>query len=142
LPIYFHSESPITFNLGAKRKHKAWLKNLIEASDFSLGDINVVFCNDDYLLEVNREHLKHDYYTDIITFDYCEDGIVSGDLFISVDRVKDNAAQMDAPWLDELRRVMVHGVLHLTGLGDKSPKQKKEMRAAENDALKKLSAIL
>jgi len=102
----------------------------------------LVFCSDDYLLELNKKHLQHDYYTDIITFDYSDEDVISGDLYISLDRVKDNAAGLEIDWLTELRRVMVHGVLHLLGYGDKSPKQKKEMRSAEDAALKKLSAIL
>jgi len=142
LPIYFHTESPLKFNLKAKRKHKAWLQSIVEDADYSLGEINIVFCDDDYLLKINREHLNHDYYTDIITFDYCEEEVVSGDLFISLDRVKDNADQLELDWKQELRRVMVHGVLHLLGQSDKSSKQEKKMRAAEDAALKKLSAIL
>jgi len=107
-----------------------------------MGDVSIVFCDDEYLLAMNREHLQHDYYTDIITFDYCDDDLLSGDLFISLDRVKDNAAKLEIDWLIELRRVMVHGVLHLIGYSDKSSKKKKEMRSAEDAALKKLSAIL
>lgn len=142
MPVFFHTEAPLTFTLKSKRKHKAWLKSIIENADYTLGDINVVFCTDAYLLEINQTHLDHDYYTDIITFDYCEASVVSGDLYISLDRVKENASQLDVDWKTELRRVMVHGVLHLIGFSDKSPKKKKEMRAAEDAALKELSAIL
>ncbi len=96
------------------------------------GDINVVFCSDDYLLEINKVHLDHDYYTDIITFDYCEGPVVSGDLFISVDRVTDNASDLNVSFLEELARVIAHGALHLCGYGDKSQSESAVMRQKED----------
>lgn len=96
------------------------------------GDITVVFCSDDYLLEVNRTYLDHDYYTDIITFDYSDLGILSGDLFISLDRVKENAQDFSDSFENELKRVVFHGVLHLCGYKDKSEEDKKIMRIKEN----------
>lgn len=96
------------------------------------GDITVVFCSDDYLLEVNRTYLDHDYYTDIITFDYSDLGILSGDLFISIDRVKENAQDFSDSFENELKRVVFHGVLHLCGYKDKSEEDEKIMRIKEN----------
>jgi rRNA maturation RNase YbeY len=102
------------------------------------GDITVVFCSDPYILEVNKQYLNHDYYTDIITFDYCEGDVVSGDLIVSIDTVTSNADLYKSMFSDELFRVVLHGVLHLCGLGDKSDEEFLEMRAAENHFLSSL----
>ena len=115
---------------------RSWLSDVILQMDKELGEISIVLCSDDYLLEVNKQYLDHDYYTDIITFDYTEGNIVGGDLIISYDRVKENAQLESVLIQHELRRVMVHGVLHLLGLNDKSVKDSKSMRLAENSALK------
>ncbi len=109
-----------------------WLTDVIKSEEKVCGDVAIVFCADDYLLEMNRQFLDHDYYTDIITFDYCEENIVSGDLFISIDRVKDNAQVLGEPYESELKRVCVHGVLHLCGYKDKTLKDEKKMRELEN----------
>lgn len=114
----------------------SWLSDLCVAEDKVLGEISVVFCSDEYLLQVNREHLDHDYYTDIITFDYSEGEIVSGDLFISVDRVRDNAEEFKEMFHVELNRVVAHGVLHLIGYGDKTPDEEIVMREKEDMALR------
>ena len=103
------------------------------------GDIAVVFCSDPYILEVNKQYLNHDYFTDIITFDYCEGDVVSGDLIVSVDTVTSNAELYKSTYSDELFRVVLHGVLHLCGLGDKSDGEVLEMRAAENQFLSSLN---
>ena len=100
-----------------------------------LGDVTIIFCSDDYLLEVNRQHLEHDYYTDIITFDYSDLPIVSGDLFISVDRVKENASDFNVSFEHELHRVIIHGFLHLCGYFDKTNEDQILMRSKENQAL-------
>jgi rRNA maturation RNase YbeY len=100
-----------------------------------LGDVTIIFCSDDYLLEVNREHLEHDYYTDIITFDYSDYSTVSGDLFISVDRVKENASDFNVSFEHELHRVIIHGFLHLCGYFDKTNEDQILMRSKENQAL-------
>lgn len=113
----------------------AWFTQVCEIEGKTLGDVNVIFCSDDYLLEMNREHLEHDYYTDIITFDYTEEGVVSGDLFISVDRVADNASGLSVSFLDELNRVCVHGLLHLCGYKDKSEADELLMRSKEDEML-------
>jgi probable rRNA maturation factor len=113
----------------------SWLSEVCEIENRLLGDVSLIFCSDEYLLEMNKEHLDHDYYTDIITFDYSEGSVVSGDLFISVDRVRDNAKSLSEMFHVELNRVVVHGVLHLIGFGDKSESEKSEMRSKEDFAL-------
>ena len=115
---------------------KKWLSAIILSGGKKMGDISIILCSDDYLLDVNNKYLDHNYYTDIITFDYTEKDVVGGDLFISYDRVKENAKQEGVLIQQELRRVMVHGVLHLLGLKDKTKKEAKTMRAAEDVALK------
>ena len=100
-----------------------------------VGEIAYIFCNDEKILEVNREYLQHDYYTDIITFDYTEGDVISGDLFISLDTVRTNAEQVGAAYDEELHRVIIHGILHLCGINDKGPGEREIMEAAENRAL-------
>jgi rRNA maturation RNase YbeY len=112
-----------------------WYLQVASQETKELGDVTLIFCSDDYLLEVNREHLDHDYYTDIITFDYSDFPIVSGDLFISVDRVKENAEDFKVSFDHELHRVIIHGFLHLCGYFDKSEEDELLMRSKENQAL-------
>lgn len=112
-----------------------WLEKVSSLEGFNLGDVTLIFCSDDYLLEMNRKHLDHDYYTDIITFDYSEENVIAGDLFISVDRVKDNANTQREMFHVELLRVVVHGVLHLMGYKDKSEEEEVLMRKKEDWAL-------
>ncbi len=123
------------FKLKSRNLIKQWIKRVIELRGQRLGNISYIFCDDEYLLDINRQYLQHDYYTDIITFDYTENGVVSGDLFISCDRVKDNASQMGVEEKEELQRVIIHGVLHLLGQKDKSDKEAKQMRKAEEESL-------
>jgi rRNA maturation RNase YbeY len=111
------------------------LSNVVKTELKELGDISIIFVSDQYLLEMNQKYLNHDYFTDIITFDYCEHNIISGDLFISVDRVKENADSFNVDELTEIHRVMIHGVLHLCGYGDKSAKEEKIMRSKEDFSL-------
>ena len=113
----------------------SWISKVVESENKMLGEITYVFCSDEYLLEMNREHLNHDYYTDIITFDYCFENFVSGDLFISIDRVLDNAKEFSLDFKDELDRVCVHGVLHLCGYKDKSEADEVLMRSKEDEKL-------
>lgn len=115
--------------------YEAWLSEVVAVENKKLGDITLIFCSDDYLLKVNQEYLEHDYYTDIITFDYSEDDFLSGDLFISFDRVKENAGINNVSFFNELNRVVVHGVLHLCGYKDKSEEEEKLMREKENEML-------
>jgi rRNA maturation RNase YbeY len=116
---------------------QSWLAEVCTLYNRELQELTFIFCSDDYLLEINKQHLNHDYYTDIITFDYCEGNFVAGDLFISIDRVNDNAASYKQSFKDELHRVCVHGVLHLCGLKDKSDDDSKTMRLAEDEMLKR-----
>lgn len=118
--------------------YEDWLSKVTALEQKEMGDITLIFCSDEYLLNVNREYLDHDYYTDIITFDYTEDNIVSGDLFISLDRVADNAQIHTVDFINELNRVVVHGVLHLCGYKDKSEEDEKLMRSKENQMLQLL----
>lgn len=114
-----------------------WITEVVKSYSKSIGVLSFVFCTDDYLLEMNQKHLNHDYYTDIITFNYNEGDSLSGDLFISYDRITDNAAMLGVSVWDELCRVMIHGVLHLIGFDDKTIEKKKEMREEENRSLLK-----
>lgn len=113
----------------------AWIKAVVESYGKRVGEIAYIFCSDEKILEVNRQYLQHDYYTDIITFDYCEGKRLSGDLFISLDTVRSNAVQFEAPYETELFRVIIHGILHLCGINDKGPGEREIMEAAENKAL-------
>lgn len=127
----------IDFAFKGKSVHSAWLKAVSEEEGRRPGQISVIFCSDPYLLEINRKYLGHDYYTDIITFDYSEGDTISGDLFISVDTVRSNAEYYSADFKDELDRVIVHGVLHLIGYDDHTDEQSAEMRARENHYLER-----
>ncbi len=120
---------------------KRWVKAVLENKGKKLGNLYFILCDDDFLLKINRQFLKHDYYTDIITFDYTEDGIIAGDLFISIDRVRDNATALQVSEHEELMRVMIHGVLHLLGLKDKSDEEAKQMRKAEEECLELLKEM-
>jgi probable rRNA maturation factor len=112
-----------------------WISDVIISEDKKLGDINYIFCDDEYLLQINQEHLQHDYYTDIISFDYTIGNEISGDMFISIERVKDNAVDFNVSFEDELRRVMVHGVLHYCGYNDKTESDELLMRSKEDEKL-------
>ena len=114
-----------------------WLEQVIVEEGLEVGDVNLIFCSDEALLKMNIDFLQHDYYTDIITFDYCEENIVSGDLFISIDRVLDNSVELNTEYDSELKRVCVHGVLHLCGYKDKSDEDEKQMRVKEDFYLEK-----
>lgn len=118
-----------------------WIRSVAAEYGFAIGNINYIFCSDERELEVNRQFLGHDYYTDIITFDYSTPSTLNGDIFISLDTVRSNAEQLQLPFLDELHRILIHGVLHLTGQGDKTPETKIEMTRKEDLALKKLSEL-
>ena len=118
-----------------KRENTAWIRAIAETYGKKVGDVAYIFCNDEKILEVNREYLKHDYYTDIITFDYCQGDTISGDLFISLDTVRSNAEQQGTTYDDELHRVIIHGILHLCGINDKAPGEREIMEEAENKAL-------
>lgn len=118
-----------------KRDNSSWIKAVAASYGKKVGEIAYIFVDDERILDVNRQYLQHDYYTDIITFDYCEEDIISGDLFISLDTVRTNAEQVGATYEQELNRVIIHGILHLCGIDDKGPGEREIMEAAENKAL-------
>ena len=121
-----------------KRKISAWIKQVAEKHNKRVGDISYIFCPDEKILEVNRQYLQHDYYTDIITFDYSDEDIISGDLFISLDTVRTNSEELGVSYESELYRVIIHGILHLCGINDKAPGERAVMEQNENDALELL----
>lgn len=118
-----------------RRANSAWIKAVAASYGKKVGEVAYIFCDDEKILEVNRQYLNHDYYTDIITFDYCTDHIVSGDLFISLDTVRSNAEAFGKTYDEELHRVIIHGILHLCCINDKGPGEREIMEAAENKAL-------
>lgn len=118
-------------------KAAAWLEETANSENKETGDCNIIFCSDDYLLDINKQYLDHHNYTDIVTFDYSEDNTIAGDLFISTDRIAENAKSYDVPFDQELHRVMVHGILHLCGYGDATDEEKKLMRSKEDNYLEK-----
>ena len=120
-----------------ERKVTRWIRSIAADYNFAVGNINYIFCSDDRELEVNRQFLGHDYYTDVITFDYTSGKTLNGDIFISLDTVRSNAEMVGAPFEEELRRIIIHGILHLTGQGDKTPETKAQMTEKEEKALAK-----
>ncbi|WP_420149791.1 rRNA maturation RNase YbeY [Spirosoma sp.] len=133
---FFNEDVP--YKLPHKQATRQWLKQQAEQEGFNVGDLNYIFCSDEYVLQVNRDYLQHDYYTDIITFDQSEEEAkIEGDIFISVDRVADNAAQLGVPAEQEMRRVLAHGLLHLCGYGDKTDEEQNIMRKKEEEWLSK-----
>lgn len=120
------------FSFKEKRLTNRWLKLVAESEVRRLGDVSIIFCSDNYILDVNMKYLQHDYFTDIITFDYCEGNRLNGDLFISVDSVRENASFYGTEFPDELNRVIVHGILHLIGYDDHTEEDIAVMRAKEN----------
>ena len=136
---YFQED--IRFDLKQKMQNNRWLKMVAGSEMRRIGAVNIIFCSDNYILDVNMRYLQHDYFTDIITFDYCEKDILSGDLFISIDSVRENALFYGVPFADELDRVMVHGLLHLIGYDDHTDEQIREMRAKEDYYLQVKAAL-
>ena len=134
--IEFHYE--INFSLKNKMSISKWIDHTIRTENKITGDINYIFCSDDYLLARNIKYLNHDSLTDIITFNYCEGNKINCDIMISIDRVKENSSIFDTSFLEELYRVMIHGILHLVGYDDKTEKEKNIMRKKEEFYLKKL----
>ena len=129
-----------------RRETTVWIKAVAQSYGKKVGDVAYIFCDDEKILEVNKQYLQHDYYTDIITFDYCEDltamGVddtISGDMFISLDTVRTNAEGLNVPYEQELYRVIIHGILHLLGINDKGPGEREIMERAEDKALSMLN---
>jgi rRNA maturation RNase YbeY len=125
----------INFELFQAENVKKWISEVVQRRQKRVGNISYLFCDDEYLLGVNQQYLNHDTYTDIITFDYVAADLISGDIMISVDRVGENAEKFGVPFVQELHRVIIHGVLHLLGQGDKSDSEAAEMRRQEEEAL-------
>lgn len=131
---FFNEDVP--YKLPQKQVTRQWLKQQAEREGYAVGELNYIFCSDKYVLQVNRDYLQHDYYTDIITFDQSEeDDKIEGDIFISVERVADNAAQLGVAPEQEMSRVLAHGLLHLCGYGDKTEEEQVQMRAKEEEWL-------
>mgnify|MGYP004450486859 FL=1 len=135
--ITYNSENT-AFPKIRRRETTAWIKRVAASHGKKVGEIGYLFCDDEKILEVNREFLQHDYYTDIITFDYCEGNTLNGDLVISLDTVRTNAEQQDTNYNEELHRVIIHGILHLCGINDKGPGEREIMEQEENKALEML----
>jgi rRNA maturation RNase YbeY len=129
--VSFHSEQT-DYSISNENQISDWLVSVCKKEGKTLAEISIILCSDDYLLEVNRKHLNHDYYTDVITFDYSESPHVSGDIFISIDRVQENAGSFGVEMVDELHRIIVHGTLHLLGYTDKTSSSKEEMTSKED----------
>ncbi len=138
MAISFQTEN-VKLPVIKKRKISGWIKNVALSYGKSTGEITYIFCNDEKILEINQQYLNHDYYTDIITFDYSEEGIISGDIFISLDTVRSNSQKYITDYQEELFRIIIHGILHLCGLTDGSETEKKIMRQAEDCALELLN---
>ena len=134
MAIIYQSDD-IKFPKIKRREISNWIKSIAASHNKKIGNIACVFCSDEKILEINIQYLNHNYYTDIITFDYSEGDIISGDLFISLDTVHSNAEKFNTDYIEELRRVIIHGILHLCGFKDKSVKNEKVMRQKEDEAL-------
>lgn len=140
MSINFYIEGISGLHL-AKANLRSWIKSAVKEESKRAGDLNFIFCNDEYLLLINQQYLGHDYYTDIITFDYVTDVVISGDIYISVERVKENAGVYHVSFENELNRIMIHGVLHLLGYQDKEADQKRIMTQKEDYYLKKIEEL-
>ncbi|AQY21944.1 rRNA maturation RNase YbeY [Riemerella anatipestifer] len=133
IQFFFEEIEPISISTDISK----WLEQIILSEHKKLGKINYIFCDDEYLLKINQEHLQHDYYTDIITFDYVRGNTISGDIFVSLERIKDNASTLSKDYQSEFLRVLAHGVLHLCGYKDKTEEDIKTMRGKEDFYLNK-----
>ena len=136
--IVFQTEN-VAFPNIKRNETKRWIKKIASEYGKKIGDIHYIFCNDERILEINNQYLAHDYYTDIITFDYSEKEVISGDMFISLDTVRSNSEKFGTAYEEELYRVIIHGVLHLCGVNDVTKEEEKRMREAEDRALAQLS---
>jgi probable rRNA maturation factor len=134
VPVTFHTED-ILFDLPQKQKHKLWLRVWIESQGLSCGNLSFIYTSNKNIRSINRKYLNHNYFTDVITFDYREGNALSGDIFISVEQVRKNSISYGTKEVDEFRRVMIHGVLHLQGYKDDTEEERARMHQLENDAL-------
>lgn len=135
MPVYFHSEDT-RFELKGKNIYKRWIEKVVREHRKTIQNINIIFSSNEYLLEINRKYLNHNYFTDVITFDYNDEKTISGDIFVSIDQVRLNCQEQKVIFLNELSRVMIHGVLHLLDYDDATNESKMEMRIKEDWALK------
>jgi rRNA maturation RNase YbeY len=140
MPIFYHAEE-VKLPPIMRKRVSYWIKTVIGSFGKKAGDIAYIFCSDEKMLAINKQYLNHDYYTDIITFDYTENNVVSGDIFIGTDTVQNNARQFGVSYGEELHRVIIHGILHLCGVGDKSPEERENMTLQENIALIRLTNL-
>lgn len=131
IQFFFESIEPTPIDQAIEH----WLKQVIVNEHKKVGDINYILCDDDYLLKINQDYLQHDYYTDIITFDYVKGSTINGDIFVSLSRISDNASTLSKSYDEEFRRVLVHGILHLCGYKDKTEQEASEMRNKEDEYL-------
>ncbi|MDR2125593.1 MAG: rRNA maturation RNase YbeY [Prevotellaceae bacterium] len=136
--IRFFSEN-CSFKLTDLRKIKYWIADVVKDENKTIGNINFIFCSDDYILDINKKYLNHDYFTDVITFDFCDDSKISGDIFISIDSVRANSIAYKQLFMEELYRVMIHGILHLCSYKDSTKLEIALMRSKENNYLKKIT---
>lgn len=134
MPVFFHIEQ-ISFPFNKRRLYKKWIRLVLEKHKKQTGSINIIFTSNEYLRSVNQEYLNHNYFTDVITFDYNEENLISGDIFVSVEQVRINSKEFESSFENELSRVVIHGVLHLLGFDDSSQDEKKIMRREEEKAL-------
>lgn len=134
MAVSYYAEE-VKFPALRKRVTTAWIRSVAAVYGKKVGDVSYIFCSDEKILEVNKEYLQHDYYTDIISFDYTEGKVISGDLFISLDTVKSNAEQFGVDYNEELHRIIIHGILHLCGINDKAEGEREIMTQKENEAL-------
>ena len=139
--ILFYTEN-VNYVLPHKNKIRDLLNLLAKEEGKEIGQLTYIFCSDEYLLEINKQYLHADYLTDVITFDYCQNEFVSGDVFISVERVKENSVLFSQSYFDEMLRVVVHGLLHLCGYKDKKEKEQQQMREKENYSIEKYKTLL
>lgn len=136
MSVIFETEGVEIPSILDEQKTIEWIDKVATSHNKEVGDLTYIFCSDEKILEINNQYLQHDYYTDIITFDYSEDNIISGDIFISLDTVKSNSEQFKTEYKEELHRVIIHGILHLSGFSDHTEEEEKQMRNLENQALK------
>jgi rRNA maturation RNase YbeY len=126
----------LEFQLENEEQYSSWISNVISSENKKEGDINYIFCDDEYILEINKQYLDHDYYTDIISFDYSVGNELHGDIFVSIERVRENAVEFDVTFDEELKRVLAHGVLHYCGYKDKTEEEELIMRSKEDEKIK------
>ncbi len=140
MPVKFFNQDT-SYQLKNKKIVKDWIERTIQNERYVSGNINVIFTSDKYLLSINKKYLKHNYYTDIVTFNYCDERVIQGDIFISIDTVKNNSKRFGVKYSEEMHRVIIHGILHLIGYDDQNDEERALMRQKENDYLERLKNL-